>query len=91
MQISTSVLPTLIAVTSMRCVAMRLDRTHARVKQDLQAMEKKCSGKLLWQCQKLLSKRFKCDSMSLYLLYSLSTRKNVKKKGKEKETKMDMT
>ena len=29
--------------------------------------------------------------MSLYLLYSLSTRKNVKKKGKEKETKMDMT
>ena len=41
MQISTSVLPTLIAVTSMRCVAMRLqDRTHARVKQDLQAMEK---------------------------------------------------
>ena len=24
----------------MRCVAIRLDRTHARVKQDLQAMEK---------------------------------------------------
>ena len=40
MQISTSVLPTLTAVTSMRCVAIRLDRTHARVKQDLQAMEK---------------------------------------------------
>ena len=39
-QISTSVLPTLTAVTSMRCVAIRLDRTHARVKQDLQAMEK---------------------------------------------------
>ena len=52
---------------------------------------KTCSGKLLWQCEKLLSKRFKCDSMPLYLLYSLSTRKNVKKKGKEKETKMDMT
>lgn len=32
--------PTLIAVTSMRCVAIRLDRTHARVKQDLQAMAK---------------------------------------------------
>ena len=40
MQISTSVLPTLTAVTSMRFVAIRLDRTHARVKQDLQAMEK---------------------------------------------------
>ena len=40
MQISTSVLPTLTAVMSMRCAAIRLDRTHARVKQDLQAMEK---------------------------------------------------
>ena len=40
MQISTSVLPTLTVVTSMRCVAIRLDRTHARVKQDLQAMAK---------------------------------------------------
>ena len=40
MQISTSVLPTLTAVTSMQCVAIRLDRTHARVKQDLPAMEK---------------------------------------------------
>ena len=40
MQISTSVLPTLTVVTSTRCVAIRLDRTHARVKQDLQAMEK---------------------------------------------------
>ena len=29
--------------------------------------------------------------MPLYLLYSLSIRKNVKKKEKEKETKMDMT
>ena len=40
MQISTSVLPTLTVVTSMRCVAIRQARTHARVKQDLQAMEK---------------------------------------------------
>ena len=40
MQISTSVLPTLTAVTSMQCVAILLDRTHARVKQDSQAMEK---------------------------------------------------
>ena len=50
MQISTSVLPTLTAVTSMRCVAIRLDRTYARVKQDLQAMEKlapvSCCGKV---------------------------------------------
>ena len=30
-QISTSVLPTLTAVTSMRCVTILLDRTHARV------------------------------------------------------------
>ena len=40
MQISTSVLPTLTAVVPMRCVAILLDRTHARVKQDSQAMEK---------------------------------------------------
>ena len=40
MQISTSVLPTLTAVTLMRYVAILLDRTHAHVKQDSQAMEK---------------------------------------------------
>ena len=40
MQISTSVLPTLTAVTLMRFVAILLDRTHAHVKQDSQAMEK---------------------------------------------------
>ena len=40
MQISTSVLPTLTVVTLMRCVAILLDRTHAPVKQDSQAMEK---------------------------------------------------
>ena len=48
MQISTSVLPNLTVVTSMRCVATRQDRTHARVKRDLQATEKlapvSCSG-----------------------------------------------
>ena len=43
MQTSTSVLPTLTAVTSMRCVAIRQDRTYARVKRDLQAMEKLAS------------------------------------------------
>ena len=37
-QISTSVLLTPIAVASMRCVTILLDRTHARVKQDTQEM-----------------------------------------------------
>ena len=40
MQISTSVLPTRTAVTLMRFAAILLDRTHAHVKQDSQAMEK---------------------------------------------------
>ena len=40
MQISTSVLLTLTAVTLMRFAAILLDRTHAHVKQDSQAMEK---------------------------------------------------
>ena len=40
MQISTSVLPTLTAVTLMRFAAILLDRTHAHVKQDSQATEK---------------------------------------------------
>jgi len=40
MQISTSVLPTLTAVTLMRFAAILLDRTHAHVKEDSQAMEK---------------------------------------------------
>ena len=38
-QISTSVLPTVIAVTSMRCATILWDRTYARVKQDTQEME----------------------------------------------------
>ena len=40
MQISTNVLPTLTAVTLMRFAVILLDRTHAHVKQDSQAMEK---------------------------------------------------
>ena len=39
MQTSTSVLPALTAVTSMHCVTILWDRTHARVKQAIQAME----------------------------------------------------
>ena len=35
---STSVLPTIIAVTSTRSVPILWDRTHARVKQDTQEM-----------------------------------------------------
>ena len=38
-QISTSVLPTPIAVASMRCVTIQLDRMYAHVKQDIQEME----------------------------------------------------
>ena len=37
-QMSTSALPTIIAVISMRSVAILWDRTHARVKQDTQEM-----------------------------------------------------
>ena len=48
MQMSTSVLPTVTAVVPMPCVAILLDRTHALVKQDSQAMEKhapvRCCG-----------------------------------------------
>ena len=40
MQISTSVLTTFTAVTLMQFAAILLDRTHAHVKQDSQAMEK---------------------------------------------------
>ena len=40
MQISTSVLPTLTAVALMRFAVILLDLTHARVRQDSQAMEK---------------------------------------------------
>ena len=38
-QISTSALPTLTAVTLMRCVVIPLDLTHAHVKQDSQEMD----------------------------------------------------
>ena len=60
MQISTSVLPTLTAVTLMRFAAILLDRTHAHVKQDSQAMEKhalvSCCG-----VAKNIKKRFQND------------------------------
>ena len=59
MQISTSVLPTRTVVTLMRYVTILLDRTHAHVKQDSQAMGKTCSGKLLLCCKK--KKRFQND------------------------------
>ena len=38
-QISTSALPTLTAVTLMRCVVILLDLTHAHVQQDSQGMD----------------------------------------------------
>ena len=68
MQISTSVLSTLTAVTLMRFAAILLDRTHAHVKQDSQAMEKhalvSCCG---------VAKQCVC----LYFLYSIFTFKHV--------------
>ena len=91
MQISTSVLPTLTAVTSMRCVAIRLDRTHARVKQDLQAMEKlvpvSCCGNVKIDFQNDVNVIL-CPS----ICYIPSVHEKMsRKKEKEKEKKMDMT
>ena len=76
MQISTSVLSTPTAVTLMRFAAILLDRTHAHVKQDSQAMEKhalvSCCGVV-----KNVSKRYVC----LYFLYSIFTFKHVEDEG----------
>ena len=78
MQISTSVLPTLTAVTLIRFAAILLDRTHAHVKQDSQAMEKhaqvSCCGVVK---KKTLPKRCGC----LYFLYSIFTFKHVENDG----------
>ena len=82
MQISTSVLPTLTAVTSIRFVAIRLDRTHARVKQDLQAMEKPAPV----SCCGNVKNDFQNDvNVILYLSfrYIRSLWKNVKTKTKQ--------
>ena len=68
MQISTSVLPTLTAVTLMRFAAILLDRTHAHVKQDSQAMEKhalvSCCG-----VEKNASKTTSVPVFSIFDLY----------------------
>ena len=76
MQISTSVLPTLTAVTLMRFAAILLDRTHAHVKEDSQGMEKhalvSCRGVV-----KNASKRCACP----YFLYSIFTFKHVENDG----------
>ena len=74
MQISTNVLPTLTAVTLMRFVAILLDRTHAHVNQDSQAMEKhalvSCSGVV-----KLASKTMCLAVFSIFDLYNRTWRK----------------
>ena len=86
MQISTSVPPTPIAVTSMRCVAIRLDRTHARVKQDLQAMEKhapvSCCGNVKNYFQNDLNVIL-CPS--IYYIRSVQEKMSRKKKKKKKQ------
>ena len=91
MQISTSVLPTLTVVTSMRCVAIRLDRTHARVKQDLQAMEKlapvSCCGNVKIDFQNDVNVIL-CPSICY--IHSVHEKMSRKKK-KEQKKKMDMT
>ena len=77
MQISTSVLPTLTAVTLMRFAAILLDRTHAHVKQDSQAMEKHALVSCCDVCKKTLPKRCAC----LFFLYSIFTFKHVENDG----------
>ena len=57
MQISTSVLPTLTAVTLMRFAVILWDLTHAHVKQDSQAME----NHALVSCCGVAKKRFQID------------------------------
>ena len=76
MQISTSVLSTLTAVTLMRIAAILLDRTHAHVKQDSQAMEKHA----LVSCCGVAKKRFPKRCACLYFLYSIFTFKHVGKR-----------
>ena len=91
MQISTSVLPTLTAVTSMRCVAIQLDRTHARVKQDLQAMEKhapvSCCGNVKNDFQNDLNVIL-CPSISY--ICSVHEKMSRKKKNKKKKDGHDI-
>ena len=86
MQISTSVLPTLTVVTSMRCVAIRLDRTHARVKQDLQAMEKlapvSCCGNVKIDFQNGVNVIICPSICSIRSVHEKMSRKKKKKKKK---------
>ena len=77
MQISTSVLPTLTAVTLMRFVAILLDRTHAHVKQDSQAMEKHALVSCCCVVKKTLPKQCAC----LYFLHWIFTFKHVENDG----------
>ena len=78
MQISTSVLPTLTAVTLMRFVAILLDRTHAHVRQDSQAMEKHA----LVSCCGVAKNASPNDVRAcMYFLYSTFTFKHVENDG----------
>ena len=84
MQISTSVLPTLTAVTSIRCVAIRLDRTHAGVKQDLLAMEKLASV----SCCGNVKNDFQNDVNAILcpsICYSRSVHEKMSRKKKKKK------
>ena len=76
MQISTSVLSTLTAVTLMRFAATLLDRTHAHVKQDLQAMEKhalvSCCGVLKNVSNRICVPVFFVFDLYIYFTFLLS-------------------
>ena len=67
MQISTSVLSTLTAVTLMRFAAILLDRTHAHVKQDSQAMEKH----VLVSCCGVVKKASKTMCVPVFSIFDL--------------------
>ena len=74
MQISTSVLPTLTAVTLMRFAAILLDRTHAHVKQDSQAMEKHA---LVSCCGVAKTKKRFQNDVRAYIFYIRSLHLNM--------------
>ena len=77
MQISTSVLSTLTAVTLMRFAAILLDRTHAHVKQDSQAMEKHA----LVSCCGVVKNVSKTMCVPFFFLYSIFTFLHVEDDG----------
>ena len=73
MQISTSVLPTLTAVTLMRFAAILMDRPHAHVKQDSLAMVKLA----LVSCCGVVKNASKTMCVPVCIFYILSSHLNI--------------